>query len=141
MQHNQEKNGQANERLLKASKELFSYVSNYDTAKKEDSIANCKKKAEKLTNVSALEAIFPKDADEGVSTVTAVSQIEGNGGAPEVYLLSSDSKEVQALVIVKYGVSIAGSEKIIGTNMYRVKFDQPTKKFVSIENLGEVNLP
>lgn len=40
----QEKNGQAKEHLLAVANELFSYTSEYDTSKKEDSIANRKRK-------------------------------------------------------------------------------------------------
>lgn len=134
----QEKNGQAKEHLLAAANELFSYTSEYDTSKKGDSIANRKKKAEKLTTKAALETLFPKDADKGVSTITSVSRIEGNEGKPEVYLMSSDEKEVKALVLVQYSISIAGSEKIEGSSMYKTTFDPRTQLFTEIKNLGEV---
>lgn len=134
----QEKNGQANEHLLAAANELFSYTSEYDTSKKEDSIANRKKKAEKLTTRAALETLFPKDTDKGVSTITSVSKIEGNEGKPEVYLMSSDEKEVKALILVQYSISIAGSEKIEGSSMYKTTFDPRTQLFTEIKNLGEV---
>lgn len=135
-----EKNGQAKENLLAAANELFSYTSDYDTRKKEDSIANRKKKAEKLTTDAALETLFPKDADKGVSTITSVSKIEGHGGKPEVYLMSSDEKEVKALVLVQYSISIAGSDKIEGSTMYKTTFDSRTQQFTEIKNLGEVQL-
>lgn len=134
----QEKNGQAKEHLLAAANELFSYTSKYDTSKKEDSIANRKKKAEKLTTKAALETLFPKDAHKGVSTITSVSRIEGNEGKPEVYLMSSDEKDVKALILVKYSISIAGSEKIEGSSMYKTTFDPRTQLFTEIKNLGEV---
>lgn len=134
----QEKNGQAKEHLLAVANELFSYTSEYDTSKKEDSIANRKKKAEKLTTKAALETLFPKDADKGVSTITSVSRIEGNEGKPEVYLMSSDEKEVKALILVQYSISIAGSEKIEGSSMYKTTFDPRTQLFTEIKNLGEV---
>lgn len=135
-----EKNGQAKKNLLEAANKLFSYTSEYDTAKKEDSIASRKKKAEKLTTNAALDTLFPKDADKGVSTITSVSKIEGNDGKPEVYLMSSDEKEVKALILVQYSVSIAGSEKIEGSTMYKTTFDPRIQQFTEIKNLGEVQL-
>ena len=135
-----EKNGQAKEDLLAAANELFAYISEYDTSKKEDSIANRKRKAEKLATRAAIETLFPKDADKGVSTVTSVSKIEGNDGKPEVYLMSSDEREIQALVLVQYSISIAGSDKIEGSTMYKTTFDPPTKQFTEIKNLDEVQL-
>lgn len=133
-----EKNGLANDRLLTATNKLFSAVSEYDTSKEQDSIHERKNRAAEVADATALEGIFPKDADKGAATVTTISKLEKT---PEVYLLSSDDKEVRALVWTDYSVSIAGSEKQEGTNLYKVAFNQLTQKFVSIENLGSVKTP
>lgn len=136
-----EKNGQANEKLLSVANELFSYLYDYDTSKKNDSIADRKKKAAKLTTESALNTLFPRDADQGAYTVTSVSKIEGNEGKPEVYLMSSDDKEIQALILVTYSVSIAGSEKIDGSNMFKAKFNPKNQEFIEMKNLGQISIP
>lgn len=133
-----EKNGLANDRLLIATNKLFSAVSEYDTSKEQDSILERKNRAAEVADATALEGIFPKDADKGAATVTTISKLEKT---PEVYLLSSDDKEVRALVWTDYSISIADSEKQKGTNLYKVTFNQLTQKFVSIENLGSVKTP
>ena len=133
-----EKHGLANEKLLKASEKLFSNVVVYDTEKKEDSISERKKRTQSLAEPAAVEALFPKDADKGVATVSTVSAFDN---PPEVYLLSSDDKEVKALVWIDYSVSFAEGESQKGTILYKVQFNQMTEKFESVQNLGTVNTP
>lgn len=133
-----EKHGLANEKLLNASEKLFSNVVVYDTEKKEDSISERKKRTQALAEPAAVEALFPKDADKGVATVSTVSDFEN---PPEVYLLSSDDKEVKALVWIDYSVSFAEGESQKGTILYKVQFNQMTEKFESVQNLGTVNTP
>lgn len=133
-----EKNGQANEKLTNAARDLFSLVFSYDTGEKEDNVTNRKKKASDLTEQAALNALFPSDDDKWTATVRTVSELDGD---PEVYFVPSDQPKTEALILVGFSNSIAGSEKIKGTNMYKVSFDQTSQKFVSIKNLGILNIP
>lgn len=97
-----------------------------------------KKQTQSLAEPAAVEALFPKDADKGVATVSTVSAFDN---PPEVYLLSSDDKEVKALVWIDYSVSFAEGESQKGTILYKVQFNQMTEKFESVQNLGTVNTP
>ena len=105
--------------------------------KEEDSIEKRKQESVQYATNQALNGLFPKNATNSVASVSTVSKMEKE---PEVYIMSSDDKEVRALVVISYSVSIAGSEAQKGTFMYKVTFEPQQEKFTSIKNLGEVNL-
>lgn len=132
-----EKNGSAYASLASTTKQLFSAVFEYHSDKEEDSIKARKQKASEFTNKAAVESLFPKDADLGTPSVTTISSLEK---APEIYLMPSDEKKLQALVVVHYSVAIAGSENQKGTFLYKVSFDPIAKQFTAIKNVGEVDV-
>ncbi|MGX2947079.1 hypothetical protein [Enterococcus alishanensis] len=132
-----EKNGTANEQLLSASKKLFSAVYNYDTSDEKQSVASRKNEASAITSEGALEALFPKDADTIAYSVTTVSTLDSN---PECYLMSSDDSNLKALVVIKNTISIADSENLSDSYIYRVVFDTTRNQFVEITSLGNVKL-
>lgn len=133
-----EKNGTANDSLTTATKELFSTVFDYCTEREEDNVKARKDKALKLGTKKAVEGLFPKDAASSKPSVKTTSHLKGD---PEVYLMPSNDKQLIALVVVHYAVSIAGSEDQPGTFMYKVKFDSTENQFTSVENAGVVNIP
>ncbi|MDA9469894.1 hypothetical protein [Enterococcus sp. 5H] len=130
-----ERNGTANEQLEIATKELFSMVYNYRTDREEDSVKERKNKARTLTSEKALNSLFPEDAETIVPSISTVSVLEGT---PEIYLMPSNEKELTALIVVPYSVSIAGSEKQTGTFMYKAIFNPERNQFTQIENVGSV---
>lgn len=132
-----EKNGTANESLLTSTNELFSKVFSYRSEKEEDSIEKRKQESVQYATNQALNGLFPKNATDSVASVSTVSKMDKE---PEVYIMSSDNKEIRALVVISYSVSIAGSEAQKGTFMYKVTFEPQQGKFTHIKNLGEVNL-
>ena len=133
-----EKNGTANDDLTTAAKELFSTVFDYSTEREEDNVKARKDKALKLGTEKAVDGLFPKDAASSTPSVKTTSRLKGD---PEVYLMPSNDKQLTALVVVHYAVSIAGSEDQPGTFMYKVKFDSTENQFISVENAGVVNIP
>ncbi|OTO77410.1 MULTISPECIES: hypothetical protein [unclassified Enterococcus] len=135
---NREKNGSANESLLNTTNELFKMVYTYDTVKKSDSVAARKEKAKSYANASTLDALFSKEPEKLLSTVTTVSKMEG---IPEVYRMSSDEKNLTAMVLINYSFSIAGSDKQESKFMYRIVFDPALNKVTEVKNIGEVNIP
>lgn len=135
---NKEKNGSANEGLLTATNELFKNVYNYDTSKKTDSVVSRKENSKQFANAATLDLLFSKDADKLTPTVTTVSKLEST---PEVYRMSSDEKNLTALVLVNYSLSIAGSEKQDGSFMYKMTFDPALKQITAIKNVGEIRIP
>ncbi|EOH86324.1 hypothetical protein [Enterococcus pallens] len=135
---NKEKNGSANESLLTTTNELFKAVYNYDTEKKSDSVAARKEKAKPYANSSTLDALFSKDPEKLTTTVTTVSKLEGD---PEVYRMSSDEMNLTAMVLVKYSLSIAGSEKQESEFMYKIVFDPTLKQVTEVKNIGQVMIP
>ena len=114
---NKEKNGFANESLLDVTNNLFSCVYNYDTNEKADSISARKDKAMQYANATTLDKLFSKNADKLTTTVTTISKMDGE---PEVYRMSSDDEKLTALVLVKYSLSIADSNKQEGNFMYKI---------------------
>lgn len=132
-----EKNGTANDALLKTTSELFTTVFSYRSEKEEDSVANRKKRGEEYATNQALNGVFPKDATDAVASVSTVSKLTEE---PEVYIMSSNDKEIKALVVLSYSVSIAGSEAQKGTFMYKISFNPQQNKITSTKNLGELNL-
>jgi cell division protein FtsB len=130
-----EKNGTAKEALEMASNQLFAAVYNYDSERPEDSVSERKKKASNYATNNALHALFPQDATQGTSSVSTVSSLENN---PEVYLMTSNDQEFKALVLIRYSLSIAGSEEQQGTFLYKVEFDSLKNQFTTIKNLGEI---
>lgn len=133
-----EKNGTANESLTSTTKELFSTVYNYRTDREEDSVKARKTKAAKYATETALNGIFPKDADKAVASISTVSRMVDD---PEIYLMPTNEKELTALIVIHYAVSIAGSKEQTGTFMYKAGFDPEAIKFTEVTNVGEVNIP
>lgn len=134
---NKEKNGSANESLLDVTNNLFSCVYNYDTDKKTNSISARKDKAKQYANDVTLDKLFSKNTDQLTTTVTTTSQLEGK---PEVYRMSSDDEKLTALVLVKYSLSIADSNKQEGNFMYKIVFDPKLKKVIDLNNIGEISI-
>lgn len=134
----EEKKDPVNEPLTVAVNELFSFVFDYDSSKEEQTIAKRKEKATVYATEEGLSGLFPKDADKATSTVATVSRLEK---APEIYRSTQEDKgkEKTALVRLDYSVRIAGSQAQRGNFIYRVVFDEQSKKFTAIENLGEEN--
>ncbi|MGL9757233.1 hypothetical protein [Enterococcus sp. DIV2324] len=134
---NTEKNGTANDALTDSARDLFSTAFDYCTERKEDSVKNRKEKALKIATEKAVDGLFPKDAASGNPSVKTTSRLKGD---PEVYLMPSNDKQLTALVIVHYAVSIADSEDQTGSFMYKVKYDSTENRFTSIENAGVVTI-
>ncbi|HFD1687876.1 TPA: hypothetical protein ACF1RY_002815 [Enterococcus hirae] len=134
---NKEKNGSANESLLDVTNNLFSCVYNYDTDEKADSISARKGKAMQYANDATLDKLFSKNADKLTTTVTTISKMDGE---PEVYRMSSDDEKLTALVLVKYSLSIADSNKQEGNFMYKIVFDPKLKKVIDLNNIGEISI-
>ena len=61
--------------------------------------------------------------------------------SPEIYRTTQKDtgKEKTALVRLEYSVRIAGSQTQRGNFIYKVTFNEESKKFTTIENLGEEN--
>lgn len=135
---NKEKNGSANKALLTATKELFQLVYSYDTGKKAESVAARKEKAKPYANTSTLDTLFSKDPEKLTPTVSTISILEGE---PEVYRMSSNAKELTAMVLVNYSLSIAESEKQEGKFMYQIVFDPMHKQVTGLKNIGEISIP
>lgn len=134
---NKEKNGSANESLLDVTNNLFSCVYNYDTDEKADSISARKDKAKQYANDATLDKLFSKNTNQLTTTVTTISQLEGK---PQVYRMSSDDEKLTALVLVKYSLSIADSNKQEGNFMYKIMFDPKLKKVIDLNNIGEISI-
>ena len=134
---NKEKNGSANASLLDVTNNLFSCVYNYDTDEKADSISARKDKAMQYANATTLDKLFSKNADKLTTTVTTISKMDGES---EVYRMSSDDEKLTALVLVKYSLSIADSNKQEGNFMYKIVFDPKLKKVVDLNNIGEISI-
>lgn len=132
-----QKNGTAKENLLKATNDLFSIVYEYNTSRKEDSVKSRKDKAVKIADEGALKDLFPSNADEVTPSVTTVSKLTGD---PEVYMKSSDSNQLSALVLVSYENTIAGGEALKGNYLYKVEYNQFQNKFTSVKGVTETNL-
>lgn len=134
---NKEKNGSANESLISTTNELFKLVYNYNTDKKSDSLAARKGQAKPFANSSALDSLFSKNAEDWAPSVSTISKLEER---PQIYRMSSDDKNLTALVLIDYSVSIAESKPQKGELMYRLTFD-PVEKIVSeIKLLGEISV-
>ncbi|MBO0460953.1 hypothetical protein JZO83_04255 [Enterococcus sp. DIV1298c] len=129
-----EKNGTANEELILAANVLFASIYNYDTSRPDGNIIVRKDKAKEAATDKVVDSMFPKDSSETVTTVDTVSRLTKD---PEVYLMSSDSRQLQALVVVDYEVSIAESSELTGHYMYRITYNNHMEKIDSIQNVGE----
>ena len=55
--------------------------------------------------------------------------------------MSSDEKNLTAMVLVNYSLSIAGSEKQEGKFLYKIVFDPAVKQVIEIKNIGEISIP
>jgi len=132
-----EKNGTENEVLLAATKTLFSAVYTYDTSDKKQSVFHRKNEASKVANDSALEALFPKDADTITASVTTVSTLDH---APECYIMSANDREVKALVVVKNTIKIAEGDQLTDSYIYKIIYDASRNQFVEIVSLGNIKL-
>lgn len=133
-----EKEDPVNEPLTKAVNALFSLVFDYDSSNKEQTVAKRKEKATVYATEQGLSGVFPRDADKVVPSVVTVSQLDK---APEIYRATQKDteKEKTALVRLEYSVRIAGSQAQRGNFIYKVTFNEESKKFTNIENLGEEN--
>ena len=117
---------------------LFSLLFDYDFSNKEQTVAKRKEKATVYATEQGLSGVFPRDADKVVPSVVTVSQLDK---APEIYRTTQKDtgKEKTALVRLEYSVRIAGSQTQRGNFIYKVTFNEESKKFTTIENLGEEN--
>ena len=97
-----------------------------------------KEKATVYATEQGLSGVFPRDSDKVVPSVVTVSQLDK---APEIYRTTQKDtgKEKTALVRLEYSVRIAGSQAQRGNFIYKVTFNEESKKFTTIENLGEEN--
>lgn len=133
-----EKNSYANDVLVEKANDLFSLVFEYDSSKKEDSIAKRKQAAAKIATDAAVNELFPADAAEGGSSVNTVSKLKKE---PEVFVSAHSDDNISALVMIEYSVSIADSEDLSGNLMYKVSYNNLEKKITAIVNIGEVRIP
>ena len=132
-----EKKGTENKSLLTATEKLFSAVYDYDTSDQKQSVFHRKNEASKVANDSALEALFPKNADTITPSVTTVSRLDN---APECFIMSSNDREVKALIVVKNTIKIADGEQLTDSYIYRVIYDASRNQFVEIVSLGNIKL-
>ena len=130
----EQKNGNANEQLVLATKGVFSSIFNYDTTK--DSIKDRREKARKFTTEEALETIFPKEATSYNASVQTISKLKGE---PQIFYAPTNDKKQQVLIIVDNAITIAGSDPQEATFMYRAEFDPVKNQFVSLKNAGTLN--
>lgn len=130
-----EKNGTANEKLITAVGSLFQLVYTYDTSKSVDDVKERKQTAGAYAEAEPLDVLFGKDTDSLKPSVVSVSQLTKE---PEIFLKSSDSNELMALVVVKFALSIGGETAQEGQYMYKIRFDQFSEKVTMIENMGEI---
>lgn len=130
----EQKNGNANEQLVLATKGVFSSIFNYDT--KKDTIKDRREKASKFTTEEALETIFPKEATSYNASVQTVSKLKGE---PQIFYAPTNDKKQQVLIIVDNAITIAGSDPQEATFMYRAEFDPIKNQFVSLKNAGTLN--
>jgi len=130
-----EKNGTANKKLITAVGALFQTVYTYDTSKPADDVKERRQKAGTYAEKEALDVLFGKDTESLKPSVVTISQLEKE---PEIFLKSSDSNELSALVVVEYTLSIGGEKAQEGHYMYKIRFDQFSKKVIQIENMGEI---
>lgn len=131
-----EKNGTAHEELIMATKILFASIYDYDTSKPDGNVIVRKDKAKEAATEKVVEKLFPEDSSKTTTTVDSVSRQTRD---PEVYLMSSDSRQLQALISVEYEVSIAGSNSLSGQYLYKVTYNNEMKLINSIENVGQFN--
>ncbi len=130
----EEKNGNANEQLVIATKGVFSSIFNYDT--KKDTIKDRREKASQFTTDEALESIFPKEATSYNASVQTVSKLKGD---PQIFYAPTNDKKQKVLIIVDNAITIAGSDPQEATFMYRAEFDPVKNQFVSLKNAGTLN--
>lgn len=131
-----EKNGTANEELIMAVKILFASIYDYDTGKADGNVIVRKDKAKEGATDKVVDYLFPEDSSKSTTSVDSISRQTKD---PEVYIMSSDSRQIQALVVVDYEVSIAGSNSLTGHYMYKVTYNNELKKISAVENVGEFN--
>lgn len=129
-----EKSGTENEALIMAVKILFASVYDYDTSKADGNIIVRRDKAKEGATDKVVDSFFPEDSSETTTTVDTVSRLTQD---PEVYLMSSDSRKLQALVVVDYEISIAGSNDLSGHYMYKVTYSNDVERIDAVENIGE----
>ena len=130
----EQKNGNANEQLVLATKGVFSSIFNYDT--KKDTIKDRREKAGKFTTEEALETIFPKEATSYNASVQTVSKLKGE---PQIFYAPTNDKKQKVLIVVDNAITIAGSDPQEATFMYRAEFDPVKNQFVSLKNAGTLN--
>lgn len=130
----EQKNGNANEQLVLATKGVFSSIFNYDT--KKDTIKDRRENASKFTTEEALETIFPKEATSYNASVQTVSKLKGE---PQIFYAPTNDKKQKVLIVVDNAITIAGSDPQEATFMYRAEFDPVKNQFVSLKNAGTLN--
>lgn len=130
----EQKNGNANQQLVLATKGVFSSIFNYDT--KKDTITDRREKARKFTTEEALETIFPKEATSYNASVQTVSKLKGE---PQIFYAPTNDKKQKVLIVVDNAITIAGSDPQEATFMYRAEFDPVKNQFVSLKNAGTLN--
>ncbi|WPH48347.1 hypothetical protein SHT67_14305 (plasmid) [Enterococcus faecalis] len=126
-----------NNEFVSMTTQLFSVVYTYQSDKETDTVKARKEKASAYANQKALNGLFPKDAEKAQPSVTTSSRLEKN---PEIYQMITNENEVNALVVISYSLSIAGSKPQTGSFLYKTTFDRKLKQFVAIKNLGEINV-
>lgn len=136
-----QKEGTAKTKLITATRTMFDAVYNYDTGTSKDTVANRKKAVQKVADDKAVEVLFPSNAQNTTPSVNLTSKMEGD---PSIYLKSSDSNELEAVVKIDYKVTIKDDQSDdpdqTGSGLYLVTYDQFRNKFTSIKNLGDINV-
>lgn len=127
----EQKNTTSNHSLVAATNGVFSGLFDYDTSK--DSIKDRRDRAGQFTTENALEDIFPSEANEYNPSVTTVSKL---ASPPQIFFNPNDSDLQDVLIIIDNDISIAGSDKMSTTFMYKAQFSPQEQKFVSIKNAG-----
>lgn len=131
------KEGTAQAKLIEASEGVFENVYNVDTSKEEDSVAKRRERALAFSTESGLESLLPSSAEGTRPSVTSVSRLT----EIQVFIKSSNSNHIVALVLVDYSISISGSETMTSSLLYQVNFDQFDNKLTKISTIGQFNLP
>ncbi|WP_368264629.1 hypothetical protein [Enterococcus innesii] len=138
---NRETYGPEKQALYQAIDETFSLICDYDTTKREDSVANRKKKLEQWVTSTGINDLFPNDADQGEYSVETRSYLSEE---PEVYLMTDMRKvtngKLLALVMVRFEFSVAGSDAQKGHALYKVIFDRKERKLADLDNLGDIDV-
>lgn len=125
----QEKNGTAEEGLLGSVQTLFEQLYQYDTGNPNYGVGERRKAAQAVASASVLSQLFPEDVRPSVQTLSKLDAVE-------TYIRSSDKERVEALVLVRFSTSIAGSQEIKGSYLYKVSYSWSEQLLVSVIPLG-----